>query len=108
MARTLRRRHVPQWESFVLSESILRHTPTGGHWFERVTIAPNSPEGRRRLARFHSDRPYQPGPPKRFRRAYHASDRQTCRGALYRWVHRGDHDFLAPPPHRHGATWDWF
>lgn len=108
MAHTFRRRRVPQWERHVLSDHIVHTFPGGGWWIERVPVDPRSTEGRRLLARFHSDRPFQPGPTRAFLKPYHHSDRQACRRALHRWVTRDDHDFLAPAPHRHGGQWDWF
>ena len=108
MAHTFRRRRVPHWQSFVLSDYVAYTTPSGGRCLQHVSIDRHSPEGRRLLARFHSDRPFMPGPTRAFLRPYHHSERQGCRQAIRRWLEREDHDFLAPAPHRHGGTWDWF
>lgn len=108
MARTYRRRHVSDWESFVLSDHIVHRHVNGQLWFQRVTVDRKSEEGRRLLARYHSDKRFQNGPPRSYRRPYHHSDRQACRQAIFVWVQREDHDFLAPAPHLHSAGWDWF
>jgi hypothetical protein len=108
MAHTYRRRHLTQWEDFILSDWVVHASQSDSRWLQRIRLDPKSIEGRRKLARFHADRPFHPGPSRRFRKAYHASERQACHQALYRWVHRDDHDFLAPPPHLHRAAWDWF
>lgn len=108
MARTYRRRHVSDWESFVLSDHVVHRTPAGATWIQRVAIDPRTEEGRRRLARFHSDRRFHSGPPRYYRQVFHHRERQACRRALFVWGQRGDHDFLATPPHRHQARWQWF
>lgn len=108
MARTLRRRHALHWEKCLLSDVRVHLTAHGGWSVEHVTIDRRSDEGRHILMRFHADRPFRGTVPKPFRQAYHRSDRMDCRQALHRWLARGDHDFLAPSPHRHSARWDWW
>lgn len=108
MAHTLRRRRVPQWESYVLRDYIVHHPASGGRWLQPIVVDPRSDEGRRLLARFHSDRPYQPGPSRAFLKPYHHRDRQAFRGAIRHWLERGDHDFLAPTRPRHEGQWRWY
>ena len=105
MSRTYRRRGAQHEYCWVLRERVsesacLRAFPIDRH----------SREGRRALARFHSDAQVSMkiGVPYRFRRSF-KKRQATCNAReLRRWFLDPDYDPVIDVKHRHAARWAWW
>jgi len=87
---------------------VLRDRRIGAHLGARLDRS--SPEGRREIARFHSDKEVTMagGAPRWYRRAFDHrlntfNDRQ-----LRRWLADPGYDPVMQVRHRHSATWSWW
>ena len=107
MSRTYRRRgarHAYRWvlrDSFFDSESChLTH----------YLIDRYSPEGRRLIARFHSDAEVtmRGGVPNWFCRIFKRRQRNADTRELLRWFADPDYDPVMQSRHRHSAKWAWW
>jgi hypothetical protein len=105
MSRTYRRRgqrHDYRW--------VLRNF----HWINGVLIPfqvdPNSNEGRRAIARFHSDacQTMRSAAPRWYRRVFDHHRRTLNKRQLSRWAHDPGHDPVCDVRHRHSANWAWW
>jgi hypothetical protein len=75
-----------------------------------VFIDARSKEGRRAIARFHSDaeRTIRSGPPRRYRRIFDHRLRTLDRRELRRWLDDPGYDPVFQVRHRHSASWSWW
>ncbi len=70
----------------------------------------HSPEGRRAIARFHSDADItmRGGAPHWFCRIFKRRQRNVDTRELRRWLADPDYDPLMQSRHRHSAKWAWW
>ena len=105
MSRTYRRkgeRHEYRW--------VLREwTFELGH-LQRIMLDRNSIEGRRAIARFHSEagNPTKGGVPRWFRRIFKGRQRNTNTREFVRWLAAPDYEPLMRVRHRNSAKWAWW
>ena len=105
MSRTYRRRGERHEYRWVLREWIFE----SGH-FRPITIDPNSPEGRRAIARFHSDSEVtmKSGVPHWFCRIFKRRQRHANTRELLSWLADPGHDPMMNVRHRNSAKWAWW
>ena len=103
MSRTYRRRGQRQEYYWVLFDRQLR-TPFG------ALLDPRSREGRRAIARFHSDAgiTMRGSAPRWYRRVFDHRLRTFNNKQLRRWLADPGYDPIAQVRHRHGANWSWW
>jgi len=79
-------------------------------WVLRVVLDRNSPEGRRAIARFHSDAQatMEGGPPRWFRRIFQKRQRNANAREFLRWLADAGHDPVIDIRHRNSAKWAWW
>jgi hypothetical protein len=105
MSRTYRRRtqhHEYRWA--------LRDSKWCNHVLVTVFIDARSKEGRRAIARSHSDAHWtlRSGAPHWYRRIFdHRLRTLNCR-ELRRWLVDPDYDPVFQVRHRHSANWSWW
>jgi len=105
MSRTYRRRgerHEYRW--------VLRDWVFESSCFRRVLIDRRSPEGRRAIARFHSDAEttMQGGAPHWFRRIFGRRQRTSNAREFLRWLADPSYDPVVNVRHRNSAKWAWW
>ena len=105
MSRTYRRRgerHEYRW--------VLRETVFDGCRFTHIPLDRHSPEGRRAIARFHSDAEFtmRSGAPHWYRRIYDHGLRTMNDRELRRWFADPGYDAVQQVRHRHAANWSWW
>jgi hypothetical protein len=94
-------RHDYRW---VLRDSVF----DAGH-FREIRIDQHSPEGRRALARFHSDAQPIMGPaPRWYRLVYDHRLRTMNDRELRRWLIDPAYEPVQQARHRHQADWSWW
>lgn len=95
MSRTYRRRKVPLVLIWVLRD----YTWINGHIQSRA-IDPTSPEGRKALARYHSDSGFgdygHACPPRGYRRMLNRQADRREEQALHRWRKNPEHEVVLP------------
>lgn len=104
MARTYRRRAALHLRAQALSD-LIRVAPGFYCW---RTSPPNSPQGRRILARFHSDARTDSGPSSGFRRAHNNRVDTRNKRELRRYLVDAGYDPVFDTRHRHSAQWVWW
>lgn len=104
MSRTYRRRRHRYEYSWVLRD-----------WETVSFVAPlqldrHSPEGRRAIARFHSDAEItlRSTAPRWYRKAYDQRLRTFNDKLLRRWLADPGYDSVMQVRHRHAANWSWW
>jgi hypothetical protein len=107
MSRTYRRRGERHEYRWVLRESTF--DPESCR-FAHYLIDRDSSEGRRAIARFHSDAEItmRGGAPHWFRRIYKRRQRNANARELLRWLADPDYDPVMHSRHRHSARWAWW
>jgi hypothetical protein len=105
MSRTYRRRgqrHEYRW--------VLREWHWSGGALAPHQIDPRSKEGRRAIARFHSDveRTMSSGPPRWYRRVYDHRLRTQNLREFRRWLDDPHYEPVLQVCHRHSAKWTWW
>lgn len=105
MSRTYRRRgqrHEYRW--------VLRDWKSTASVRARAMLDPRSKDGRRAIARFHSDAEFtmQSGAPHWFRRIFKRRQRDRNGRELRRWLTDPGYAPLIDPQHRHSANWAWW
>lgn len=105
MSRTYRRRGAQYEYRWVLLDCTLERG-----YIERFEIDRNSSEGRRAIARFHSDAQVtlNSGPPRWFRRLFEKSQRSANTRQMLRWLADPAYEPLINARHRHSAKWAWW
>jgi hypothetical protein len=105
MSRTYRRRGERHEYRWVLRE----WTFESGHLM-RITLDRNSPEGRRAIARFHSDSEVtmKGGAPRWFRRIFKRRQRNANTREWRRWLADPSRDPIINVQHRNSAKWAWW
>jgi hypothetical protein len=105
MSRTYRRKSARYEYGWVLRE----WTFEAGH-LQRLELDRDSSEGRRRIARFHSDAcvMMRSGPPRWFRRHFKRRHRNADTRELRKWLNDPGYDSLLNARHRHSARWAWW
>jgi hypothetical protein len=105
MSRTFRRRrqrYEYRW--------VLRVADPLAPFASRQVLERNSPQGRRAVARFHSDKEITMGgaAPHWYRRIYDHRIRTANDRQLRRWLADPSYDPVFDVRHRHGANWGWW
>ena len=105
MSRTYRRRRHRYEYSWVLHDW-KAVVPSG----TTVLLDPRSPEGRRVIARFHSDNEVTIGSaaPRWFRKVFDRRLRTFNDKQLRRWLADPGYDPVMQARHRHDANWSWW
>jgi hypothetical protein len=103
MSRTYRRRGERYEYRWVLRD---RSNDTPAH----ALLDSDSKEGRRAIARFHSDAEVtmRSGPPHWFRRIFKRRQRNAGTRELLRWLADPGYDPVMQSRHRHSAKWAWW
>jgi hypothetical protein len=105
MSRTYRRRGQRHDYDWVLRDS---------RWVNGVLVPfwihPRSKEGRRAIARFHSDAFWtlRSTAPRRYRRVFDHCQRTLNTRQLRRWLDDPSHDPVFEVRHKHCANWAWW
>lgn len=105
MSRTYRRRgqyHEYHWVPYDWSDA----TP----WWAHALLDPRSKEGRRAIARFHSDAEItmRSGVPHWFCRIFKRRQRNANIRELLRWTADPGYDPVIQVRHRNSAKWAWW
>ena len=105
MSRTHRRRgerHEYRW--------VLRETVFDGIRFTHIPLDRHSREGRRAIARFHSDAEFtiRSGAPHWYRREFDHRLRTMNDRELHRWLADPGYDPVMQIRHLHQANWSWW
>lgn len=105
MSRTYRRRG--QRQEYVW---VLRDYRWDGRALVPLLIEASSKEGRRAIARFHSDAYWtlRSTAPRWYRRIFDHRLRTVNRKELRRWIDDPGHDPVFQARHRHNANWSWW
>jgi hypothetical protein len=105
MSRTFRRRRHRYEYRHVLRVWI----PPAPFWSWDL-LDRHSPEGRRAIARFHSDKEVTMGgaAPHWYRRTHDHRIRTVNDRELRRWLADDGYDPVFDVRHRHGANWSWW
>lgn len=105
MSRTYRRRGQRHEHVWVLRD----YRWVGGALVPRL-IEASSNEGRRAIARFHSDAygTLRSTAPRWYRRVFDHRLRTLNREELRRWLDDPGHDPVFQVRHRHTANWSWW
>jgi hypothetical protein len=105
MSRTCRRRRERYEYRWVLSDFVFE-----SDCLTRIPIDRDSPEGRRAIARFHSDAQatMKGGVPRWFRRIFKRSQRNANTRELLHWFADSGHDPVMNARHRGSAKWAWW
>jgi hypothetical protein len=106
MSRTYRRRGARHEYRWVLREWSF----ASAGYLAPVMLDRHSPEGRRAIARFHSDTQVTlgSGPPRWFRRIFEKRHRNANARQLLRWLANPEYDPVMNARHRHSAKWAWW
>jgi len=75
-----------------------------------VLLDRHSPEGRRAIARFHSDAELtmRSGAPRWYRKFYDHRLRTVNDREFHRWLHDNEYGPVFDVRHRHRASWSWW
>jgi hypothetical protein len=105
MSRTYRRRGERQEYRWVLREWTFESGVT-----KRIMLDRNSDEGRRALARFHSDAQatMKGGVPHWFRRIFKRRMRNANTHEFLRWLADPGYEPMVRARHRNSAKWAWW
>lgn len=104
MARTFRRKHA-QHEYFW----VLRTPVWLGSSLDYERIDPRTKEGRKALARFHSDKSVTMAPaPRWYRKVSDHRIRTKNDRVMRRWLSDPDFDPVFQDWHKHDANWSWW
>ncbi|HUL91193.1 MAG TPA: hypothetical protein VLV56_02495 [Burkholderiales bacterium] len=105
MSRTYRRRGQTHEYRWVLSDQS-DNTPSWAH----ALLDRHSSEGRRAIARFHSDAEVtiRSSAPRWYRRAFDHRLRTMNDRQLRRWFDDPGYDPVTQIRHRHDANWSWW
>ena len=104
MSRTYRRRRHRYEYSWVLRDW------ADGPFVAPLSIDPRSPEGRRAIARFHSDNEItmRSAAPRWYRKLFDRRLRTFNDKQLRRWLADPGYDPVMQAWHRHCANWSWW
>jgi hypothetical protein len=105
MSHTYRRRgqkHEYRW--------VLRDWDASVPFGSSVLLDPRSREGRRAIARFHSDAEttMRGGAPRWYRKVFDRRLRTSNDKQLRRWLADSGYDPLTQDSHLHSANWSWW
>ena len=105
MSRTYRRRGHQYEYRWVLRDWNV-HAPFGA----RMLLDPRSSEGRRAIARFHSDAEttMRSGAPRWYRKVFDRRLRTLNDRQLRHWLADQGYDPVMQAWHRHSADWSWW
>ena len=105
MSRTYRRRGERHEYCWVLREIVFDACR-----FTHIVLDRHSPEGRRAIARFHSDAEItmRGGAPRWYRRIHDHRLRTSNDRELRRWFADPGYDPVQQVRHRHAANWSWW
>jgi len=89
---------------------VLRDRSGDTPWWARALLDSDSKEGRRAIARFHSDAEVtmRSGPPHWFHRIFKRRQRNAGTRELLRWLADPGFDPVMQSQHRHSAKWAWW
>ncbi|MGE3424954.1 MAG: hypothetical protein AB7N24_23140 [Dehalococcoidia bacterium] len=105
MSRTFRRRR----EQFEY-RWVLRGYCASAPFWSRILLDRRSREGRRAIARFHSDAEFtvRSAAPRWYRRVFDHELRTLNDRELRRWLRDPGYDPVQQVRHRHRANWSWW
>ena len=105
MSRTYRRRRARHEYRWVLRELVFQSGRFSEVWIDR-----RSPQGRRAIARFHSDAEFtmRSAAPGWYRRVFDHRLRTMNDRELRRWLVDPGYDPVQQVRHRHQANWSWW
>jgi hypothetical protein len=105
MSRTYRRRGARYEYRSVLCDWVFE----SGR-FKKIWIDARSAQGRRAVARFHSDAEttMRSGAPRWYRRRFDHQLRTLNDRELRRWIDDWNYDPVQQARHRHTANWSWW
>lgn len=109
MSRTYRRKNQTHDYRWVLRDYA---RPAGAHsrfMIVAVDIPASSPQGRKHLAKYHSDHASVYGQaPRLFRKLFKRKQRMGHRLEIARWLKDSEYPAQCDPRTRHSATWAWW
>lgn len=109
MSRTYRRKNQIHDYRWVLRDYARPVEPQTHFILVAVDIPASSPEGRKRLADYHSDHAFVFGQaPLHFRKLFKRSQRMEHRLEIARWLKDSKYPVQCDPRTRHSATWAWW
>jgi hypothetical protein len=104
MSRTYRRRGERHEYRLVLRDWVFE-----SDYLRAFQIDRRSSEGRRAIARFHSDASHhKSGVPHWFRGVFKQRERTSNIRELRRWLNDSGYDPVMDVKHRHSAQWAWW
>ena len=109
MSRTYRRKNQNHDYRWVLRHYVHSAEPQSRFILIAVDIPASSAQGRKRLAKFHSDHAFVFGQaPRHFRKSFKRSQRMGHRLDIARWLKDPEYPVQCDPRTRHSATWAWW
>jgi len=108
MSRTYRRKNQTHGLYWVLRDYTRAAGATAGFMYVPVDIPARSAEGRKRLAKYHSDHAFVDGQaPHWFRKLFKRRQRMGHLAEIARWLKDSGYPVQCDPRTRHSATWEW-
>jgi hypothetical protein len=109
MSRTYRRRKQTHDHHWVLRDYACAAGATSRFMIVPVDIPARSAEGRKRLAKYHSDHASVYGQaPRHVRKLFNRRQRMGHRLEIAHWLKNSEHPVQCDPRTRHSATWAWW
>jgi hypothetical protein len=108
MSRTYRRKNQTQCYHGVLCDFVLTATENSRLMIVQIAIPARSVQGRRLLAKYHSDHAFIDGQaPHWFRKLFKRRQRMGHLAEIARWLKDSGYPVQCDPRTRHSATWEW-
>lgn len=109
MSRTYRRKNQKYDYRWVLRDHARAYGPYSRLITLVIDVSAISPEGKKRLAKYHSDHAFVFGQaPREFRKLFKRSLRMGHRIEIARWLKNHDYPVQCDARTRHTATWAWW
>ena len=109
MSRTYRRKNQNHDYRWVLRDYVRLAEPQTRFMLVAIHIPASSPEGRKRLAKYHSDHASIYGEaPRHVRKLFNHRQRMGHRLEIAHWLKNSEHAVQCDPRTRHSATWAWW
>ena len=109
MSRTYRRKNHNHDYRWVLRDYARLVEPQTRFMLVAVDIPARSPEGKKRIAKYHSDHASVYGQAPHFvRKLFTRRLRMAHRLEIAHWLKNSEHPVQCDPRTRHSATWAWW
>jgi hypothetical protein len=109
MSRTYRRKNQNHDYRWVLRDYARVVESDSRLMFVAVNISANSPEGKKQLAKYHSDHGSVYGQaPRHFRKLFKRRQRMKHRIEIGHWLKNSEYPVQCDSRTRHSATWAWW